>query len=793
MNSDVLTLERPKPAARRVARAERTAALEKALASRILVLDGAMGTMIQRYELDEAGYRGRPFADHPKSQKGNNDLLNLTRPDIVREIHDAFLAAGADILKANTFNSTHVAMADYGLEAEVADIARAGARIAREAADAETAKTPARPRFVAGVLGPTNRTASISPKVSDPGFRNIAFDDLVAAYDETARALVEGGADLILVETVFDTLNCKAALYALEALFDEMGERLPVIISGTITDASGRTLTGQTTEAFWNSVRHARPLVVGLNCALGAKELRPYVEELARIAEVRVSCHPNAGLPNAFGGYDDTPEYMAEVLGEFAQSGFLNLVGGCCGTTPDHIRAIAEAVSAAPPRTLPEPEPHCRLAGLEPFAFGPGSLFVNVGERTNVAGSARFARLIRERDYETALEVARDQVRGGAQIIDVNMDEGLLDSVEAMRAFLNLVAAEPEISRVPIMIDSSDWKVIEAGLKCVQGKPVVNSISLKEGEDKFLSQARLARRYGAAVVVMAFDESGQADTVERRVAVCTRAYRLLVDRLDFPAEDIVFDPNVFAVATGIAEHDNYGVDFIEAARRIKAELPHAKVSGGISNISFSFRGNEPIRQSMHAVFLYHAIAAGLDMGIVNAGALAVYDDIPADLRDVIEDVILNRRPDGTERLLAAAESYKGDGSEARGRHELARKAGGRAADPRAGAWHQRFRRRRHRGGAPGRRQAAVGDRGAADGRDERRRRSVRRRQDVPAAGGEVGPRDEAGRGAPDPLYRGGEGEDRSRARGQGQDRHGDRQGRCPRHRQEHRRRGLAVQ
>ncbi len=661
MSSDTSVLERPTAGTRHVARGARTAALEKALAARILVLDGAMGTMIQRYELDEAGYRGRTLADHPKSQKGNNDLLNLTQPDIVREIHDAFLAAGADILKSNTFNSTRIAMADYGLEDRAAEIAREGARIARAAADAASAKTPARPRFVAGVLGPTNRTASISPKVSDPGFRNIGFEELVAAYDESARALIEGGADLILVETVFDTLNCKAALYALETLFDELGERLPVIISGTITDASGRTLTGQTTEAFWNSIRHARPLVVGLNCALGAKELRPYVEELARIAEVRVSCHPNAGLPNAFGGYDDTPEYMAEVLGEFAGSGFLNLVGGCCGTTPEHIRAIADAVAAAPPRVLPEPEPHCRLAGLEPFAFGPGSLFVNVGERTNVAGSAKFARLIRERDYETALEVAREQVRGGAQIIDVNMDEGLLDSVEAMRAFLNLVAAEPEISRVPIMIDSSDWRVIEAGLKCVQGKPVVNSISLKEGEDKFVAQASLARRYGAAVVVMAFDEAGQADTVDRRVEVCTRAYRILVDKMGFPPEDIIFDPNVFAVATGIDEHDNYGVDFIEATRRIKESLPHAKVSGGISNISFSFRGNEPIRQTMHAVFLYHAIKAGLDMGIVNAGALVVYDDIPAELRDVIEDVILNRGADGTERLVAAAESYKGDG------------------------------------------------------------------------------------------------------------------------------------
>ncbi len=662
MSSDVMTLERPKPATRGVARGARTAALEKALAQRILVMDGAMGTMIQRYELDEAGYRGRRFADHAKPQKGNNDLLNLTRPEIVREIHDAFLAAGADILKANTFNSTRIAMADYGLEESVADIARAGARIAREAADAASAKTPARPRFVAGVLGPTNRTASISPKVSDPGFRNIGFDELVAAYDETARALVDGGADLILVETVFDTLNCKAALYALEALFDERGERLPVMISGTITDASGRTLTGQTTEAFWNSIRHARPLVVGLNCALGAKELRPYVEELSRIAEVRLSCHPNAGLPNAFGSYDDTPEYMAEVLGEFAAAGFLNLVGGCCGTTPDHIRAIADAVSGTPPRVPPEPETLCRLAGLEPFAFGPGSLFVNVGERTNVAGSAKFARLIRERDYETALEVARDQVRGGAQIIDVNMDEGLLDSVEAMTAFLNLVAAEPEISRVPVMIDSSDWRVIEAGLKCVQGKCVVNSISLKEGTEKFVAQAREARRYGAAVVVMAFDEKGQADTIDRRVEVCGRAYRVLVDEVGFPPEDIIFDPNVFAVATGIAEHDNYGVDFIEATRRIKAALPHAKVSGGISNISFSFRGNEPIRQAMHAVFLYHAIQAGLDMGIVNAGALAVYDDIPAALRDVIEDVILNRGANGTERLLEAAASYKGDGA-----------------------------------------------------------------------------------------------------------------------------------
>ncbi|HEX9835503.1 MAG TPA: homocysteine S-methyltransferase family protein, partial [Alphaproteobacteria bacterium] len=559
---------------------------------------------------------------------------------------------------------TRIAMADYGMEDAVGELNRAAARLAREAADAMTVATPDRPRFVAGVIGPTNRTASLSPDVNDPGLRNVSFDELVETYDEAVAGLVEGGADLLLVETVFDALNGKAALFAIDRYFERAGIELPIMISGTITDASGRTLTGQTTEAFWYSVRHARPLVVGLNCALGAKELRPHVEELSRIADTRVSCHPNAGLPNAFGQYDDTPDYMAGILGEFAAAGFVNLVGGCCGTTPAHIAAIADAVARHPPRIVPRIEPRCRLSGLEPLTVGSGALFVNVGERTNVAGSAKFAKLIRDGAYEGALEVARDQVRGGAQVIDVNMDEALLDAEAAMGAFLKLVASEPEVSRVPVMIDSSKWSVIEAGLKCVQGRPVVNSISLKEGEGPFVAQARLARRYGAAVVVMAFDEAGQADTVERRVAICARAYRILTETVGFAPEDIIFDPNIFAVATGIAEHNGYGVDFIAAVRRIKAELAHASVSGGVSNISFSFRGNARMREAMHAVFLYHAIRAGLDMGIVNAGQLAVYEDVPDELRCRIEDVILNRRPDATERLLEIAETYRGEGQKA---------------------------------------------------------------------------------------------------------------------------------
>jgi 5-methyltetrahydrofolate--homocysteine methyltransferase len=643
-------------------RGERIKALRKQLETRILIIDGAFGTMIQDHKLDEAGYRGQRFADHDCPQKGNNDLLILSDPALISDIHRAYLEAGADIVQTNTFSSTRIAQADYMMEDVVRELNVEGARLAREAADAATEKDPTRPRFVAGVLGPTNRTASISPDVNDPGFRNVTFDELVETYDEAVRGLLEGGADTLLVETVFDTLNCKAVLFAIDSVMEDLGLEVPVMISGTITDQSGRTLTGQTTEAFWNSVRHARPISVGLNCALGPNDLRPYIEELSRIADIPVSCHPNAGLPNAFGGYDETPEMMAETLGEFAKAGFLNIVGGCCGTTPDHIRAIAEAVGDIAPRIPPEAEPLLRLSGLEPDNIGPDSLFVNVGERTNVTGSLRFAKLIKESDYEKATEVALQQVQNGAQVIDVNMDEGLLDSEAAMVKFLNLIAAEPEISRVPVMIDSSKWSVIEAGLKCVQGKAIVNSISLKEGEDSFIAQARLVCRYGAAVIVMAFDEKGQADTEDRKVEICTRAYNILVNQVGFPPEDIIFDPNIFAVATGIEEHNNYAVDFINATRRICATLPHVKVSGGVSNISFSFRGNDRVREAMHSVFLYHAINAGLSMGIVNAGQLAVYADIPEELKEGVEDVILNRTPDGTDRLLEIAEQFKGNGA-----------------------------------------------------------------------------------------------------------------------------------
>ena len=640
------------------ARAARIAALDRALAARILVLDGAMGTMIQDYRLAEADYRGDRFADHTAPQKGNNDLLSLTQPGIVRDIHAAYLAAGADIIETNTFNSTAIAMADYLMEDAVYDLNLASARIARAAADAQSVLTPERPRFVAGVLGPTNRTASISPDVNDPGSRNADFDGLAAAYREAASGLVDGGVDVLLIETVFDVLNCKAAIFAVQTELAERGERLPIMISGTITDASGRTLTGQTPEAFVNSTAHAEPLAVGLNCALGAAQLRPHIEEIARCSEAYVGCHPNAGLPNAFGSYDQTPEEMTAVLKEFAEAGFVNIVGGCCGTTPAHIAAIADAVAGLPIRIPARRAPVCRLSGLEPLTIEPSSLFVNVGERTNVTGSARFARLIREGDFETALDVARQQVESGAQIVDVNMDEGLLDSRAAMVRFLNLIAAEPDICRVPVMIDSSDWSVIEAGLKCVQGKGVVNSLSLKEGEEAFVRQARLVRRYGAAVIVMAFDEDGQADNVRRKLEICTRAYRVLVDRVGFPPGDIIFDPNIFAVATGIEEHARYALDFIEAVEGIKKNLPHALVSGGVSNVSFSFRGNNPLREAIHSVFLYHAVRAGMDMGIVNAGQLGIYEDIDPDLRERIEDVLLARRADATERLLAAAGSVQ---------------------------------------------------------------------------------------------------------------------------------------
>ena len=640
------------------------ATLRSRLEQRILVLDGAMGTSLQVFELDETSYRGEQFADWSQPLAGNNDLLSLTQPHLVRQIHDDYLAAGAEIIETNTFTATAIAQADYGLEAYCYELNRAAAALARAAVDDAQASTPERPCFVAGVLGPTNRTASISPDVTNPAFRNVTFDELEAAYFEATEGLVDGGSDILLIETIFDTLNAKAAIHAVLRYFDEHGVELPIFISGTITDASGRTLSGQVTEAFWTSVRHAQPLLVGLNCALGPEELRPYVEELSKVADTFVAVHPNAGLPNEFGGYDETPEAMAEEIGEWAAAGFVNVIGGCCGTTPDHIRAFKTLTEDHLPRSVPNLPLRCRLSGLEPVTIGPESLFVNVGERTNVTGSPRFAKLILSGDYETALSVARSQVENGAQIIDINMDEGMLESREAMEHFLNLIAGEPDIARVPIMIDSSKWEVIEAGLKCIQGKGIVNSISLKAGESEFLDQARRARRLGAAVVVMAFDENGQADTLERRIDICTRSYQLLVQHADFPPEDIIFDPNIFAVATGIEEHNAYALDFIEATRAIKEQLPGALVSGGLSNVSFAFRGNNPVREAMHAVFLYHAVNAGLDMGIVNAGQLTVYDDVPERLRERVEDVILNRRPDAADRLLEVAEEFKGSGEKA---------------------------------------------------------------------------------------------------------------------------------
>ncbi len=633
--------------------------LRQAIHSRILVLDGAMGTMIQSYGLEEADFRGSHFGDHPAPLEGNNDLLSLTRPDVIEAIYTAYLEAGADIIETNTFSAQAISQADYGTQDAVRDMNLAAARLAREAADRITAKDPAKARFVAGSLGPTNRTASISPDVSNPGFRNVTFDQLAAAYAEQVEALLEGGVDLLLVETVFDTLNAKAALFGIQQVLERAGREVPVMVSGTITDLSGRTLSGQTTEAFWISVSHVRPFSVGLNCALGAKELRSHVEELSTIADTFVSCHPNAGLPNEFGQYDQTPEEMATVLGEFAASGFLNIVGGCCGTTQHHVRAIAEAVAPHPPRPIPDIEPYARLSGLEPLVLRPDTLFVNVGERTNVTGSSRFAKLIADDDYETALEVARQQVANGAQMIDVNMDEGLLDSAEAMQRFLNLAAAEPDIARVPVVVDSSKWEVIEAGLKCLQGKGVVNSISLKEGEAAFIEQARRVRQYGAAVIVMAFDERGQADTADRKIEICRRAYAILTEQVGFPPQDIIFDPNVFAVATGIEEHNQYALAYLKACRTIKETMPHARVSGGVSNLSFSFRGNNAVREAMHSAFLYHAIRAGMDMGIVNAGALPVYDDIPEDLRTAVEDVLFDRRPDATERLTDIASTVQG--------------------------------------------------------------------------------------------------------------------------------------
>jgi 5-methyltetrahydrofolate--homocysteine methyltransferase len=641
-------------------RARFTAALKQ----RILVLDGAMGTMIQALKLDEGGYRGARFDAWNREVRGNNDLLNLSRPRAIRDIHFAYFKAGADIVSTNTFSSTTIAQADYGMEAIAYELNLSGARLAREAANDAQAEDGI-PRFVAGALGPTNRTASISPDVSNPGYRAITFDQLRDAYAEQIKGLLDGGADLLLIETIFDTLNAKAAIYAIAEACETRGVDVPVMISGTITDMSGRLLSGQTPAAFWNAVQHAKPVTVGLNCALGATEMRQHIAELGRVADSFVCAYPNAGLPNEFGYYDESPEFMAELLGEFAQAGLVNVVGGCCGTTPDHIAAIAKAVKGHAPRVVPEIAPQLRLSGLEPFTLTPEIPFVNVGERTNVTGSAKFRKLVTAGDYTAALAVARDQVENGAQIIDVNMDEGLLDSEEAMKTFLNLIAAEPDIARVPVMVDSSKFAVIEAGLKCLQGKPVVNSISMKEGEASFIAHAKIVRRYGAAVVVMAFDEKGQADTFERKTEICARAYKILVDEVGFPPQDIIFDPNIFAIATGMEEHNNYGVDFIEATRWIRQNLPHVHISGGVSNLSFSFRGNERVREAMHSVFLYHAIKAGMDMGIVNAGQMAVYDDLDAELREACEDVILNKRPDASERLLALADKFRGKGQDAK--------------------------------------------------------------------------------------------------------------------------------
>ena len=637
--------------------------LHAAIKERILFLDGAMGTVIQQYKLVEGDYRGQRLAAIEQDQMGNNDILNLTRPDIIRDIHRAYLQAGADILETNTFNATVISQLDFATPDLVDEINIEGARLARAAADEFSLLTPEKPRWVAGVIGPTSRTASISPDVNDPGARNTSFDELVKNYRQATRGLIEGGVDIILIETIFDTLNAKAAVFAVQDVFAELGFELPIMISGTITDASGRTLSGQTPEAFWNSLAHAKPFSVGFNCALGARQLRPHIEELARVCPVPVSAHPNAGLPNEFGEYDELPDDTAEIIAEFARAHLVNIVGGCCGTTPEHISAIVAATAAMAPRAVPDIPPACRLSGLEPFAINSESLFVNVGERCNVTGSARFKRLILEGDFDTALDVAREQVENGAQILDVNMDEGMLDAGSAMPEFLNLIASEPDISRIPIMVDSSKWEIIEAGLKCIQGKPVVNSISLKEGETAFIEQARLCRRYGAAVVVMAFDTEGQADNLARRIDICKRSYRILVEQAGFPPEDIIFDANVFAVATGIEEHNRYALDFIEACAWIRDHLPHALTSGGISNVSFSFRGNNVVREAIHSVFLYHAIRAGLRMGIVNAGQLAVYDELPAELREAVENVILNTASEATENLLTLAEKYRGDSAE----------------------------------------------------------------------------------------------------------------------------------
>jgi len=638
---------------------QRAQLLQNLMAERILILDGAMGTMIQGFDLTEVDFRGDRFKDHDMPLRGNNDLLTLTQTDKIAGIHRAFLEAGCDMLETNTFNSTSISQADYGMQHLVRELNFTAAQIAQAEATFYSEKTPDKPRFVVGTIGPTNRTASLSPDVNRPDFRNISFEELRESYFEAVEGLIEGGSDILMVETIFDTLNCKAALVAIDDVFTQIGYRLPVMISGTITDASGRTLSGQTVEAFWNSVRHAKPIAIGLNCALGAPELRPWLLELAKVADCPVSVHPNAGLPNELGEYDDTPEHMSAVIADFADENLLNIAGGCCGTRPEHISAIAKALKGKPPRSLPTPKRYCRLAGLEPFTFTPELNFVNVGERTNVTGSAKFRRLIEADDFETAVDVARQQIENGAQIIDINMDEGLLDSVAVMQRFLHQIGSEPDISRVPVMLDSSRWDVLEAGLACIQGKGIVNSISLKEGEEQFLSQARTILRFGAAVIVMAFDENGQADNLEKRISICQRAWKLLTEEIGFPPEDIIFDPNIFAIATGIDEHNNYGVEFIEATRQIKEKCPGAMISGGVSNVSFSFRGQDQIREAIHSVFLYHAIHAGMDMGIVNAGQLEIYDQIAPALREAAEDVVLNRRDDGTERLLAIAQSYQG--------------------------------------------------------------------------------------------------------------------------------------
>jgi len=642
-----------------------TSLLTQAIKERILVLDGAMGTMIQRYKLEEKDYRGERFADWPSELKGNNDLLVITQPEIIRTIHTEYLEAGADIIETNTFGANGTTLTAYGMPELCYELNVAGAKVAREACDAVT--TTDKPRFVAGVLGPTDKTASISPDVNDPAARNVTFDKLVKDYSEATRGLIDGGSDTILIETIFDTLNAKAAIFAVKSVFEERGIELPIMISGTITDASGRTLSGQVTEAFYSSLAHANPISIGLNCALGAEELRQYVEELSRVANCYVSAHPNAGLPNPLAptGYDDTPENMSGFIREWAESGFLNIIGGCCGTSPDFIKAIAETVKDVPPRKIPDIPVESRLSGLEPFNIGADSLFVNVGERANVTGSAKFKRLILEGQFDEALDVCREQVDNGAQIIDINMDEAMLDGKASMIHYLNLIASEPDISKVPVMVDSSKWEIIEAGLKCIQGKGIVNSISLKEGKEQFIEHAKLIKKYGAATVVMAFDEKGQADTFERKIEICKKSYDVLVNEVGFPAEDIIFDPNIFAVATGIEEHNNYAVDFIQATRWIKQNLPYAKVSGGVSNVSFSFRGNNPVREAIHAVFLYHCIKEGMDMGIVNAGQLAIYDDLPEELRERVEDVVLNRREDATDRLLEIADKYKGDGTQAK--------------------------------------------------------------------------------------------------------------------------------